>query len=84
MGQDLRVIDVDDPAIDTQPSTGLPEPAPDDIAYLIYTSGTTGVPKGVAITHHNVAQLMDALHEATCRRRGFGRSGIRYGFDVSV
>ena len=60
-GQDLRVIDVDDPAIDTQPSTGLPEPAPDDIAYLIYTSGTTGVPKGVAITHQNVTRLLEAM-----------------------
>ena len=39
------------PAVDTQPSTALPVPAPDDVAYLIYTSGTTGVPKGVAITH---------------------------------
>ena len=47
-GCDLLVIDVDDPRIDTQPSTALPAPAPDDIAYLIYTSGTTGVPKGVA------------------------------------
>ena len=34
------------PRIDTQPSTALPAPAPDDIAYIIYTSGTTGVPKG--------------------------------------
>ena len=45
-GCDLLVIDVDDPAIDTQPSTALPAPAPDDIAHIIYTSGTTGVPKG--------------------------------------
>ena len=58
-GCDLLVIDVDDPRIDTQPSTALPAPAPDDIAYLIYTSGTTGVPKGVAVTHHNVTQLLD-------------------------
>ena len=60
-GCDLLVIDVDDPRIDSQPSTALPAPAPDDIAYLIYTSGTTGVPKGVAVTHHNVTQLFDSL-----------------------
>ena len=38
----------------------LPAPAPDDIAYLIYTSGTTGVPKGVAISHHNVTHLAES------------------------
>src|SRR5262249_14778929 len=43
------------------PCAGLPAPAPDDIACLIYTSGTTGVPKGVAITHHNVTQLLASL-----------------------
>ena len=56
-GYDLLVIDVDDPAVDSQPSTALPLPAADDIAYLIYTSGTTGTPKGVAITHHNLNHL---------------------------
>ena len=35
-----------DPAVDSQPSTALPAPAPDDIAYIIYTSGTTGSPRG--------------------------------------
>ena len=45
----MAVVEVDDPAIDTQPGTGLPAPAPEDLAYLIYTSGTTGIPKGVAI-----------------------------------
>ena len=55
-GCDLAVIDIDDPAVDTQPSTALPAPAADDVAHIIYTSGTTGVPKGVAITHHNVTR----------------------------
>ena len=45
-GCDVAVIDVADPRIDTQPSTALPAPAADDIAYLIYTSGTTGTPRG--------------------------------------
>ncbi|WP_139333404.1 condensation domain-containing protein, partial [Mycobacterium sp. SP-6446] len=60
-GQPLPVIDVDDPRIAAQPNTPLPAPAPDEIAYLIYTSGTTGVPKGVAVAHRNVTQLLEAL-----------------------
>ena len=60
-GCDLAVIDVGDPAVEGQPDTALPGPGPDDVAYLIYTSGTTGVPKGVAITHHNVTQLLASL-----------------------
>ena len=58
---DLLVIDVDDPRIDSYPGTGLPAPAAEDIAHIIYTSGTTGVPKGVAVTHHNVTRLFDSL-----------------------
>ncbi len=34
---------------------GLPELVPDDLAILIYTSGTTGAPKGVMLSHGNVA-----------------------------
>ncbi|WP_227371235.1 non-ribosomal peptide synthetase, partial [Mycobacterium fragae] len=59
-GFDLVVIEVDDPAVGAQPGGALPVPAPEDLAYIIYTSGTTGVPKGVAITHHNVTQLFTA------------------------
>nr|WP_165690150.1 AMP-binding protein [Mycobacteroides abscessus] len=28
---------------------------------MIYTSGTTGTPKGVAIPHHNVTRLLEAI-----------------------
>ncbi|BCO84662.1 putative non-ribosomal peptide synthetase [Mycobacterium paraintracellulare] len=60
---DLPVIDVHDPSIEAQPGTPLPYPAPENVAYIIYTSGTTGTPKGVAITHHNVTWLIEALDE---------------------
>ncbi len=60
-GCDLAVIDVSDPAVDSQPSTALPVPPPDDVAYIIYTSGTTGTPKGVAIPHRNVTRLLETL-----------------------
>jgi long-chain acyl-CoA synthetase len=33
----------------------LPRPTPADMATLLYTSGTTGKPKGVELTHHNLA-----------------------------
>ncbi|MDT5153156.1 MAG: glycopeptidolipid biosynthesis protein, partial [Mycobacterium sp.] len=61
-GYDPAVIDVNDPAVDTQPSAASAVPTPDDLAYMTYTSGTTGVPKGVAVTHHNVTQLLGTLH----------------------
>ena len=81
-GCDLLVIDVDDPRIDTQPSTALPAPALEDIAYLIYTSGTTGVPKGVAITHRNVTQLLASLDAYL--PAGVWTQCHSYGFDTSV
>ncbi|WP_319448968.1 MULTISPECIES: non-ribosomal peptide synthetase [unclassified Mycobacterium] len=80
---ELPVIDIEDPRISGSPCDALPAPAPDDVAYVIYTSGTTGVPKGVAVTHHNVTQLLESL-DAGLPRAGVWAQTHTLAFDVSV
>ena len=57
--EQLATIDVSDPTLDTC-STNTPEIAATaaQLAYVIYTSGSTGEPKGVEITHANLANLV--------------------------
>ncbi len=81
-GRGVAVVDVSE--LDaTAAAGGLPTPRADDIAYLIYTSGTTGVPKGVAVTHHNVTQLLESL-DAGLPRPGVWPQCHSLAFDVSV
>lgn len=59
LGCEARGID---PSRDAMDIAGTAELAhrtvdPDSLAYVIYTSGSTGVPKGVEITHANLAHL---------------------------
>jgi len=60
-------------------------PALDDPAYVIYTSGTTGVPKGVVVSHRNMARLFTQ----TDRLFGFTDRDVwtlfhSFAFDFSV
>ena len=41
-------------------SATAPRPKPEDVCTLLYTSGTTGQPKGVMLTHRNLASNADA------------------------
>src|SRR5262249_26155952 len=56
-------LDRDGKAISSQSAENLSHTVSyENLAYVIYTSGSTGQPKGVAVTHANVARLFDATH----------------------
>ncbi len=65
-----------------------PEPFaidPDHLAFVIYTSGSTGVPKGAALTHRGVVNLV-AWDHRTFQRRPEDRASLLAGpgFDATV
>jgi len=83
-GHEVPVISMEDPRIQDFPVTGLPAPDPSTIAHIIYTSGTTGTPKGVAVTHHNVTQLIQSLDVRLLEPGQVRAQWYSYAFDASV
>ncbi|GGK02264.1 non-ribosomal peptide synthetase [Streptomyces camponoticapitis] len=62
--------------------------APDDLVYVIYTSGSTGLPKGVAMEHGPLANLIEwqRRRSASGPETGAGARTLQFaplGFDVA-
>jgi amino acid adenylation domain-containing protein len=71
-------------AIATAPAVPLAPVRPDSLAYVIYTSGSTGAPKGVEITHANLAHLVHwhrDTFDVTPQDRASHLAGL--GFDAA-
>src|SRR5207248_9869245 len=52
----------------------------DNLVYVIYTSGSTGAPKGVAVTHGNLANYASAI----ARQLGAESEPLSFGVVTSI
>jgi fatty-acyl-CoA synthase len=71
-------IDVFQRLVAEAPDTATPRPVdigPDDVAFLQFTSGSTARPKGVVLTHRNLAHNIEAIG---------GQHGLRIGEESSA
>ncbi|MGK2869936.1 MAG: amino acid adenylation domain-containing protein, partial [Mycobacterium sp.] len=81
-GYNIPIIDVHNPGAGRP--VDVPGAHPDDIAYIMYTSGTTGRPKGVAIAHRNLTQLVDGAQLGIDMAGQVWSQFHSYAFDFSV
>lgn len=81
----VLVVDQDLPAGGDQVPDQEMTPGPDACAYVIYTSGSTGWPKGVAVSHGALANLLRAMHELLrCDHRARWLALTSLSFDISA
>jgi acyl-[acyl-carrier-protein]-phospholipid O-acyltransferase/long-chain-fatty-acid--[acyl-carrier-protein] ligase len=68
---------------------GLHALSGDDVATVIFTSGSTGMPKGVMLTHHNIATNVEAIDQVVHPKSSDALLGIvpffhSLGFTVTL
>ncbi|HEX2294298.1 MAG TPA: amino acid adenylation domain-containing protein, partial [Actinomycetota bacterium] len=80
---DLGGVEVVDVAADGNRDFPEPDLRPEDLAYVIYTSGSTGEPKGVAVSHANLASFV-AWHLGEYGDGGRMASLAPLSFDAAV
>ncbi len=77
------------PAVILDRALGLQRIRGDDVATVIFTSGSTGMPKGVMLTHHNIATNVEAIEQIVHPRPSDSVLGIvpffhSLGFTVTL
>jgi len=70
-------------------SLGIAGVSGDELLTVMFTSGSTGEPKGVMLSHDNVATQIDAMHRAVNLRRGDVALGVLpffhgYGYTATL
>jgi len=80
------LVDEDLPPVrDAEKQAGQIRVSPNNLAYVIYTSGSTGQPKGVAMTHQAIVNLLAwQRRHTTVHRQARTLQFTSLNFDVSV
>ncbi|MFD9161739.1 condensation domain-containing protein, partial [Streptomyces sp. NPDC059558] len=80
----VPVLDATGPVAGAPAAAPGPYPpcSPDQLAYVMYTSGSTGEPKGIGVTHANVAALARDTSFGAAHRRVLAHSPL--SFDAST